>query len=158
MRKTDILCVGLQHTKGDKMYNYIENIMDYKTYFSLRESVGWNNYSEVQAKEAIQKSIYTVAAQENGENIGMARLIGDGIYYIVADVIVKPEYQGHGIGTCMIDMICSYVEERLPKDGRVSIFLVSVAGKEMFYERFGFKKIPHEFCGCGMRKVIYGKG
>lgn len=139
------------------MYNYIENILDYKTYFNLRESVGWSNFSKAQAKAAIEKSIYTVMAQENRENIAMARLIGDGLYYTIVDVIVKPEYQGHGIGTCMIKMICSYVEEKLPKDGRVSIFLVSEQGKEAFYESLGFKKIPHEFCGCGMRRVLYGK-
>lgn len=27
--------------------------------------------------------------------------------------------------------------------------------KEAFYETLGFKRIPHEFCGSGMRKVIY---
>lgn len=139
------------------MYNYIENILDYKTYFNLRESVGWSNFSKAQAKAAIEQSIYTVMVQENRENIAMARLIGDGLYYTIVDVIVKPEYQGHGIGTCMIKMICSYVEEKLPKDGRVSIFLVSEQGKEAFYESLGFKKIPHEFCGCGMRRVLYGK-
>lgn len=139
------------------MYNYIENSLDYKTYFNLRESVGWSNFSKAQAEAAIEKSIYTVMVQENKENIAMARLIGDGLYYNIVDVIVKPEYQGHGIGTYMIKMICSYVEEKLPKDGRVSIFLISEQGKEVFYESLGFKKIPHEFCGCGMRKVLYGK-
>lgn len=27
-------------------------------------------------------------------------------------------------------------------------------GKESFYEKLGFKFIPHEFCGSAMRKVI----
>lgn len=39
--------------------------------------------------------------------------------------------------------------------GRVSIQLIAEKGKEGFYEKMGFKKIPHENCGSGMRKVIY---
>lgn len=76
------------------MYNYIENSLDYKTYFNLRESVGWNNFSKAQAEAAIEKSIYTVMVQENKENIAMARLIGDGLYYNIVDVIVKPNIKG----------------------------------------------------------------
>lgn len=136
---------------------YSENRLDYKTYFKLRESVGWNNFSEAQAREAIEKSIHIVTAEENEKTVAMARLIGDGLYYTIVDVIVKPEYQGHGIGTTMMKMLLSYVEKKLPEDGRVSVFLISEQGKEMFYEGLGFKKIPHEFCGYGMRKVLYGK-
>lgn len=127
------------------MYNYIENILDYKTYFNLRESVGWSNFSKAQAKAAIEKSIYTVMVQENRENIAMARLIGDGLYYTIVDVIVKPEYQGHGIGTCMIKMICSYVEEKLPKDGRVSIFLFLNRVKKHFMRVLDLRKYLMNF-------------
>lgn len=139
------------------MYRYIENRLDFKTYFNLRESVGWNNFSETQAREAIEKSTYIVTVQENKETIAMARLIGDGLYYTIVDVVVRPDYQGRGIGTAMIKMLLSYAEQTLPEGGRVTIFLVSEKGKEAFYESLGFKKIPHEFCGFGMRKVLYGK-
>lgn len=136
------------------MYSYIDNRLDYKAYHSLRESVGWKNFSEIQAREAIGKSTYIITAIENEDTIAMARLIGDGLYYIISDVIVKPKYQGQGIGKTMIRRLLSYVEEKLPEGGRVSVFLISEQGKESFYEQFGFKKIPHEFCGFGMRKVI----
>lgn len=139
------------------MYCYIENKLEYKTYCKLRESVGWKNFSIMQAQEAIEKSAYTIIAQENGETVAMARLIGDGLYYTIADVVVNPGHQGQGIGTEMIKRILCYIEERLPEDGRVSIALISEKGKEAFYERFGFKRMPHEFCGAGMRKVLYGK-
>ena len=39
---------------------------------------------------------------------------------------------------------------RLIGDGQ----LISEKGKEEFYIKKGFKRIPHEFCGSGMRKVI----
>ena len=41
-----------------------------------------------------------------------------------------------------------------PVGGRSSIQLIAEKGKESFYEKLGFKSIPHEFCGSAMRKVI----
>lgn len=38
---------------------------------------------------------------------------------------------------------------------RESVQLIAEKGKEPFYECLGFKTIPHEFCGSGMRRVIY---
>ena len=84
----------------------------------------------------------------------MGRLIGDGMYYIIADVIVEPKHQSRGIGSQIIDKLIHYVEKETPDGGRASIQLVAEKGKEEFYIRKGFKVIPHEFCGSGMRKVI----
>lgn len=84
----------------------------------------------------------------------MGRLIGDGMYYLIADIIVKPEYQKQGIGSRIIDMILKYIEDRTPTGGRSSVQLIAEKGKETFYKKKGFKLIPHEFCGSRMRKVI----
>ncbi len=137
--------------------SYIENQLDYETYFRLRECVGWNNFSEQQAREAISRSAYTVTAQSMGETVGMARLLGDGMYYIIADVIVMPAHQGKGLGTALMRMLLAYVEQSLCENARASIQLIAEQGKEAFYETLGFKRIPHEFCGSGMRKVLYGR-
>lgn len=84
----------------------------------------------------------------------MGRLIGDGLYYLIVDVVVIPEFQGKGIGSRIIDMLLKYVDGKLPEGGRASVQLISEKGKEDFYIRKGFKIIPHEFCGSGMRKVV----
>ena len=47
-----------------------------------------------------------------------------------------------------------YVYKETPVGGRSSIQLIAEKGKESFYEKLGFKFIPHEFCGSAMRKVI----
>ena len=39
-------------------YTIKENQLDYETYYNLRESVGWNNWSKVQAQKALKKSYY----------------------------------------------------------------------------------------------------
>ena len=134
--------------------NYKENILCYDEYCSLRESVGWINFSKTQTVKSLQNSLYTVAAEEDGQIVGMGRLIGDGMYYIIVDVVVHPAYQQRGIGSRILDMIVHYVDRETPAGGRSSIQLIAEKGKEIFYENRGFKIIPHEFCGSGMRKVI----
>ena len=133
---------------------FIENKLDYEEYIALRSSASWENYSEAQIRKSISNSIYVVTATEKNQTIAMGRLIGDGMYYIIADVIVEPNYQERGIGSKIMDMLLHYVEKETPIGGRTSIQLIAEKGKEEFYTRKGFKVIPHEFCGSGMRKVI----
>ncbi len=132
-----------------------ENVLKYETYVELRESVGWKNFSEEQTRKAIDKSYYNLVAFVEGKPVGMARVVGDGMYLTIVDVIVIPENQGRGYGKAMMEMILKYIEEKTPIGSRVSIQLIAEKGKESFYEKMGFKCIPHEHCGSGMRKVFY---
>ena len=133
---------------------YKENALCYEDYCKLRESVEWLPYSKEQAQKAIDNSLYTVVAVDDNQTIGMGRLIGDGMYFMIADIVVQPDYQKQGIGKRIVDMLIEYVDKTTPVDGRSSIQLIAEKGKEAFYEKMGFKIIPHEFCGSGMRKVI----
>lgn len=133
---------------------YKENVLCYEDYLMLRESVDWINFSHKQIKKAINNNLYTVIAVDNNQTVGMGRLIGDGIYYIIADVVVHPSYQNNGIGSNITNMLIEYVNKQTPLGGRSSIFLITEKGKETFYEKLGFKLIPHDYCGSGMRKVI----
>ncbi len=134
--------------------NYKENTLCYEEYCKLRESVGWINFSRTQTEKSLQNSLYTVAAEEDNQVVGMGRLIGDGVYYMIVDIVVQPAYQQMGIGSKILNMIIEYVDSATPGGGRSSIQLIAEKGKETFYESRGFKIIPHEFCGSGMRKVI----
>lgn len=136
---------------------YIEGSIQYKNYVELRKSVGWLNFCEDQAIKALKNSQYDVVVFEDDYPIAMGRLVGDGLYYTIVDVIVRPEFQGKGIGSTVIKMILAYVDHVTPIGGRTSVQLIAEKGKEMFYEKIGFKKIPHEGCGSGMRKVIYNR-
>lgn len=133
---------------------YIENNLNYQEYVSLRSSVGWNNFAEEQVAKSINNSIYNIKVMHDAKAIAMGRLIGDGTYYLVVDIIVQPEYQGKGIGSRIIDELLKYVEKNTPIGGRASVQLIAEKGKEGFYINKGFKLIPHEFCGSGMRKII----
>ena len=132
---------------------YKENMLCYEDYYRLRESVDWLNLSEQQAQKALNRSLYTVIAVENNQTIGMGRLIGDGLYYMIVDIIVHPAYQKNGVGSQIISMIIKSVDDETPINGRSSIQLIAEKGKETFYQNMGFKLIPNDFCGSGMRKV-----
>lgn len=134
--------------------NYKENALCYDDYRRLRESVGWHNYARAQTENALSRSLYTVVAEDANQVVGMGRLISDGLYYLIIDIVVQPDYQQKGIGSKMIDMLVNFVDKETPVGGRSSIQLIAVKGKEPFYEKKGFKIIPHEFCGPGMRKII----
>ena len=133
---------------------YRENHLSFEDYRNLRKSVGWKNFSEIQTRKALENSLYTVSAIEDNQTIGMGRLIGDGLYYTIVDVVVQPQYQNKGIGGTILDRLLEYVNRETPMGGRSSIQLIAEKGKESFYSKKGFKIIPHEFCGSGMRKVI----
>lgn len=133
---------------------YLKNKLTYQEYVSLRNSVGWNNFAEEQIAQSISNSIYNITVVDNEQTIAMGRLIGDGIYYLIVDIVVRPEYQGKGIGSKIIDMLLEYVDDMTPIGGRVSVQLIAEQGKEEFYIKMGFKCIPHESCGSGMQMVM----
>lgn len=133
---------------------YKENTLSYEDYCRLRQSVGWTNFSKTQTEKSLERSLYTVVADNDGQAVGMGRLIGDGMYYMIVDIVVLPTYQKLGIGSTILNMIVDYVNRETPVGGRSSIQLIAEKGKEKFYEKRGFKIIPHDFCGSGMRKVI----
>ncbi len=140
---------------GGYIYMYYkENRLCYEEYAKLRESVGWINFSREQTERSLKNSLYTVSVEEDNQVVAMGRLIGDGTYYMIVDVVVHPVYQRRGIGSNILDRIMEYVDNETLDGGRSSIQLISEKGKESFYESKGFKRIPHEFCGSGMRKII----
>lgn len=133
---------------------YKKNVLTYDIYCELRKSVEWMDLPKLKIKNSIKSSIYTITVFNENVAVGMGRLIGDGIYYVIVDIIVNPDYQRKGIGSKIIKMLIDYVDKQTIVGSRSSIQLISEKGKENFYEQLGFKKIPHEYCGSGMRKVI----
>lgn len=133
---------------------YTEKKISYTDDVRLRESVNWNNFNKEQTEKCLKNTLYSIAVIDDNIIIGMGRLIGDGMYYMMVDIIVEPSYQGKGIGSNIVNKLIEYVHRETPVDGRSSIHLIAEKGKESFYVKLGFKFIPHEFCGSAMRKVI----
>lgn len=132
----------------------IENYLEPKEYNELRNSVGWDSKDENVIIAAIKNSAIVKRITMNNKAVGMARAIGDGVYYLIVDVVVDKEYQGKGIGKILIEEIVKEVYEKTQKGQKASINLVSMQGKEEFYEKCGFRRIPYDFTGYGMIKRI----
>ena len=119
-------------------YTIKENQLNYETYYTLRESVGWNNWSKEQAEKALENSYYSIVIFYNDNAIGMGRVVGDGIYFTIVDIVVRPEYQGRKIGTTIMNSILEYIEKNMCEGSRVSVQLWAEVGKEQFYIKQGF--------------------
>ncbi|MGL5149543.1 MAG: GNAT family N-acetyltransferase [Clostridium sp.] len=130
---------------------YKENSLTEDIYAYLRGSVGWNVFNKSQSIKALSRGFYDVVAYDGDKPIAMGRVIGDGIFYTVVDVVVLPEFQGKSIGTQIITRILGFLKESISEGDKISVQLIAAEGKEGFYERFGFSRLPNDEAGCGMQ-------
>ena len=137
------------------MIEYFKEKPDVSTYFELRKSVDWKVFCEEQAKMALEKSIYSIVVKDDGYPVAMSRVIGDGMYFRICDVVVSPEYQGQKIGATMLDMLVKMITADAPKDSRISVDLIAAQGKAPFYIKQGFTALPNDECGPALRKIFY---
>lgn len=76
--------------------------------------------------------MYSIEVIDDNIIIGIGRLIGDGMYYMMVDIIVEPSYQGKGIGSNIVNKLVEYVHRETPVGGHSSIQLIAEKGKESF--------------------------
>ena len=116
----------------------------------LREQVNFQKVSQRQAKKILENTSYICAAFYNNEPVGVIRLLFDyGTDAYITDVIVNPDYQGCGIGRLLIENVLNYIRQNVT-DTKVVCSLYANQGKEDFYHRFGFEKLPNIKYGYGM--------
>ena len=129
----------------------ITNYMTGEEYNHLRETVDWRPISLEQANRGLQNTTFLVVVRDEGKAIAMGRALFDyGYTAYIGDVIVKPEYQGQGIGKNIVETLISYVMNAAEPEDRIMFILGAAKGKEGFYEKIGFEKRPNDFSGHGM--------
>ena len=105
-----------------------------KQIVDLRNSVGWNGTIDWYEK-SLQNSYFYICCFDNNELIGFLDVVSNGVTdSYIQDVIVYPEYQGHGIGTRMMEMAIKKLKED-------KVYAISVLFDEKlidFYKKFGF--------------------
>jgi len=122
----------------------INNNLIAEEYNNLRESIGWKTKDKDLVENAIKNSTIVKKAKIKNKVVGMAIVIGDGIYYLVVDVLVDESYQGKGIGKKIVNEIIEEIESKTEKGQTCFINLISMEGKEDFYEKCGFIKVPFD--------------
>jgi ribosomal protein S18 acetylase RimI-like enzyme len=135
---------------------YIEQAPTLDAYNALRRDAGWPEYGDLaQLRAGLDGSLYHIHVLDDGETIGMGRVIGDGhITFYIQDIIVAKTHQGRGIGREIMRRIMGYIDEHAAPGAVIG--LMAAKGKEGFYERFGFWGRPNETMGKGMMQ--FGKG
>lgn len=115
----------------------------------LFSSVGWGKRDDDKIDKHRAMSTFAVSIYADSVIVGMARVVGDGSYYTVYDVVVDSTFQGRGIGTLLMQEIVSWY--KTIEDDDTYLYLGASLGKEDFYKRFGFKSRPFGNIGAGMK-------
>ena len=87
----------------------------------------------------MEHTLFRVSVFDGGRIVAMARVIGDmGLDYYIKDVVVRPEYQGKGIGRLMIGEILRFINDHGVEGTDIFVELCAMPDKIPFYEKFGF--------------------
>ena len=132
---------------------YREKLPDPAAYHQLFETTGWNQAYRASADElyrAISSSWYVLSAYDKDDLVGFGRVISDGtLYALICDLIVRPAYQGQGIGSTLLNKLITKCRRQQVR----VIWLFSAKGKSAFYKDFGFVERPADAPGMQMRTI-----
>ena len=123
-------------------------------YNKLRVEVGWEIKNPLIVEKAIRNSTIIKKATYDSKTVGMARAIGDGMSYLLVDVVVSSKYQKQGIGKKLVNSIIDAIKNETMAGEYSTINLISIRGMEKFYESCGFEAVPFGYNGKGMRIKI----
>lgn len=111
-------------------------------YRTMRREVGWADVDPEAVAVGLASALYSACLEgPDGEILGCARVVGDGgIYFYVQDVIVRPPYQGHGLGARLMDAVMAFLASTARSNAFVG--LMAAEGVSRFYRRYGFVERP----------------
>lgn len=140
------------------MIRYVDHITA-EEYMNLRKMVGWVQFPLEEARVCIDKAYMVLCVRDDEKAIGVVRLLWDGGYIaFLSDVIVDPEYQGQGIGRKLVESCIQRLKSDMKPGYKVKLTLNSAKGKELFYEKFGFRVRPNEDAGPAMDQWFIAEG
>ena len=115
------------------------NELTAEEFILLWETVWGQGPTLEQTKLAMEHTLFRVSVFDGDKIVAMARMNGDmGLDYYLKDVIVRPEYQGRGIGRMLIDELLKFISENGVKGTDIFVELCAMPDKIPFYEKFGF--------------------
>ena len=126
---------------------------DFDTILKLYSSVGWTNYTEKpeMLKKAYENSLLILGAYDNGQLVGVIRVVGDGFSVVfIQDILVFPEYQRRGIGTQLL----REVMDRYSSVYQMELMTDNTPKTISFYQSVGFVKADDMGCCAFMRVPI----
>ena len=119
-------------------------------YNKLRGLVGWWETDRTATDIAMRNSLFSVVCIERGSVIGLGRIIGDGLYFYIQDLIIHPDYQSKGLGKTLMKELMGYISTNAKAGTFVG--LMAAKGLEKYYKQFGFKARDEQ--APGMYQII----
>lgn len=106
-------------------------------YQLLRGTTNWGKIEDSLIATALINTKFCVCITDGCEVIAMGRIIGDGIYFYIQDVIVSPNFKHKGIGS----RVMQELEDWLDKTGQSNTFigLMAAKGTHEFYRKFDYE-------------------
>jgi GNAT superfamily N-acetyltransferase len=118
-------------------YPIIERLPTVEEHRAVFESVGWTPYAPEAAEIALRHSLYGVVVLHEGQVVGTGRVVGDGgKFFYIQDFAVRPEHQGRGVGTRMLEHLLAWIKGHAPHEPFVGLFATGVAIP--FYRKYDF--------------------
>ena len=136
-----------------KMSDMIEfkNTISTEEFCKLRESVGFQKLTTKQAETVLSNTTFIVNAIYGEKSVGIVRVLTDMLTdAYITDVIVNSNFQGKGLGKQLMDKTLEYLKCHSMEKVTLACSLYANPGKEVFYEKLGFKKLPNNKYGYGM--------
>lgn len=115
-------------------------------YCELRIIAGLSAMDPVAAIDALPRSLHAVTLRQDGQLVGMGRVVGDGLHVQVCDIAVHPDAQGQGLSRMIMENIMEFVHT-LPASTIVNLF----ADIDWLYQKFGFV-VPEHSTGMSLRR------
>ena len=115
------------------------NELTAKEFIELWESVWDGAPTFEQVELGLRHTLFRVSIWDDDKVIAMARMNGDmGMNYYIKDVVVRPEYQGSGIGRMLINELMKFINDNGVPGTEIFVELCAMPDKMPFYEKFGF--------------------
>lgn len=115
------------------------NELTAEQFIELWETVWGDGPSLEQTELAMNHTLFRVSVWDEERLVAMARMNGDmGLNYYIKDVVVRPEYQGRGIGRMLINELMKYINDHGVPGTDIFVELCAEPDKIPFYQRFGF--------------------
>ena len=115
------------------------NELSAEEFIMLWETVWGQAPTLEQIRLAMAHTLFRVSVFDGDTIVAMARMNGDmGLCYYIKDVVVRPEYQGKGIGRMLINELLKFIEDNGVKDTEIFVELCAMPDKIPFYKKFGF--------------------
>ena len=138
-------------------YRIYENRLNMVEFQKLRLASGFEPLESGRLKKALSASLVKLSAEDDGETVGMVRVAGDGAFvFVIADLLVRPDRRGEGIGTTLVNCAVDAISAMLPNGVWATVTLIAASGRESFYEELGFHKIPRGEVGNAMQAFVRG--